>query len=80
MSENLATSALLAERVREIRLDLYGEGSRTNLADAVGVPAETWLNYEASVTMPALVLLRFLDVTGASPRWLLTGEGLRFWV
>ena len=46
--------------------------------DALGLPARTWLNYEGGVTMPATVLLSFLDLTGADPHWLLTGQGLRY--
>ena len=38
---------------------------------------ETWRNYEGGVTMPAWVLLRFLEFTGANPNWLLTGQGER---
>ena len=28
--------------------------------------------------MPAHILLKFLDITGSDPNWLLTGEGERF--
>lgn len=67
----------LAYRVREIRQDLYGEDGLETLARALGVPAETWRNYERGVTMPADMVLEFIVVTGADPRWLLTGEGER---
>lgn len=65
----------LAGRVRQIRRDLYGESGGSMLAEALGVPARTWRNYESGVIIPATVLLRFLGVTGADPAWLLTGEG-----
>jgi hypothetical protein len=65
----------LAGRVRQIRRDLYGESGGPVLAEALGVPARTWRNYESGVIIPATVLLRFLGVTGADPAWLLTGEG-----
>ncbi len=68
---------LLACRVREIRNYLYGEDGFNALAQALGVPAQTWLNYERGITMPAEVLLEFLEVTSVDPHWLRTGEGER---
>jgi transcriptional regulator with XRE-family HTH domain len=70
MRSNLA----LVERVRNVREHLYGD-EPSALAAALGLPKETWLNYERGVTMPAVVLLQFIELTGAAPRWLLTGEG-----
>lgn len=67
--------ARLGFRMREIRDDLYGEDGLQNLACAVGVPEQTWLNYERGVSMPADLLLEFLVLTNANPDWLLTGEG-----
>ena len=67
----------LSERVLTIRRDRYGDDV-AELALAVGVPQRTWENYEAGVTMPAPIMLRFLDVTGANPRWVLTGKGTRY--
>ncbi len=78
MERRVGLQTALAGRVREIREELWGEAGPQPLADAVGVPPRTWQNYERGVAMPAVVLLRFLDVTGASPRWLLRGEGPRF--
>jgi hypothetical protein len=65
----------LACRIRERRKDLYGQHGLPALAEALNLPARTWLNYEQGVTMPADALLRFLEVTGTDPNWLLTGEG-----
>jgi hypothetical protein len=65
----------LARRVREIRCALYGETGGPLLAEALGVPARTWRNYESGVIIPAPAILRFLEITGADPVWLLTGEG-----
>jgi hypothetical protein len=65
----------LAERVREVRRQLYGESGAATLADALNLPVRTWLNYESGVLIPAPVILRFIEVTGANPHWLLTGEG-----
>jgi hypothetical protein len=71
-------NAALAARARNIRVELFGECGQAQLATLLGLPARTWANYEAGVTMPATVLLRFIEVTGADPGWLLTGEGDRF--
>jgi hypothetical protein len=67
----------LAQRVRAIRQELYGVSGGPMLAKDLDVPARTWLNYESGVVIPALVILRFLEVTKASPGWLLTGRGDR---
>ena len=68
-------SGVLAGRVREIRRQVFGEQGGPRLAEALGLPDRTWRNYEAGVTIPAPVILRFIEVCGASPHWLLTGEG-----
>ncbi len=70
-------TAAIAARVEEIRMKLFGANGIDALAMEVGVPADTWRNYERGVTMPAHVLLKFLAVTGANPDWLLTGKGER---
>ena len=70
--------ASLAGRVREIREFLYGENGVETFARAMGVPPATWLNYERGITMPAEVLLDFMEVTQVDPHWLNTGEGERF--
>ena len=64
-------------RIREIRRDLYGDDGIKALAGALGIPPDTWGNYERGVTMPAKILLEFLVLTYADPGWLLTGEGER---
>jgi hypothetical protein len=73
-SQNIP-QAVLSQRVREIRRELFGEGGGPLLAEALDLPARTWRNYEAGVTIPATVILRFIEICGASPHWLLTGEG-----
>ena len=64
----------LAEGLRRARLDAFGEDGAPELARRLGLPARTWLNYEAGVTVPAEVLLAFLDVTRVDPARL-TGRG-----
>jgi hypothetical protein len=67
----------LAGRLRDVRLAMYGEDGGPLLAETLGLPARTWANYESGVTIPGLVILRFIEVTGVEPHWLLTGEGRR---
>jgi hypothetical protein len=62
-------------RLRELQEGLYGEGGAAALAAALGVPELTRLNYEQGVMIPGDRLLEFLDLSGADPHWLLTGEG-----
>jgi hypothetical protein len=69
---------LLGRRVQEIRWELFGEHGGPLLATEVEVPYRTWANYEAGVTIPGTVLLKFIEVTGANPHWLLTGEGEKY--
>jgi hypothetical protein len=72
------SKAELAERIRQVRWDLFGADGSPELARRLGVPAQTWLNYERGVTIPAEILVVFLELTAVEPRWLLTGRGPRF--
>lgn len=68
----------LSERLRQLREELFGKDGGPELARRMGIPARTWYDYETGVTVPAEVLLGFLEETGADPHWLLTGEGPRY--
>ena len=68
----------LARRLRMIRLELYGAHGVPALAESLGIPDETWLNYESGVALPAPTLLVLIEQTGANPHWLLTGKGERY--
>jgi hypothetical protein len=70
--------ASIACRVREIREFLYGDNGVESLARALNVPSATWLNYERGITMPAEVLINFMELTQVAPHWLSTGAGERF--
>jgi transcriptional regulator with XRE-family HTH domain len=67
----------LASRIRLIRVDIAGDGHEgiERLAESLGIPPQTWANYEGGVTIPALVILDLICLTGVSPRWLLDGRG-----
>jgi len=70
--------ALISNRLRDVRQELFGEHGGPELARLLGLPARTWYNYETGVTVPAEVLLSFIDLTGTNPVWLHTGEGPRY--
>ncbi len=61
-----------------MRQELFGEHGGPELARRLNLPARTWYNYETGVTVPAEVLLGFIEQTGANPIWLLSGEGPRY--
>ena len=65
----------LSRRLKEVRQDRFGEHGGPELARRLNLPARSWYNYENGVTVPAEVLLGFIDETGINPVWLLTGEG-----
>lgn len=68
----------LSPRVREIRRDKYGEDGIATLSQAMSIPAATWENFENGVMIPARIILKFIELTGVEPGWLLTGEGPRY--
>jgi Peptidase S24-like len=70
--------ASISRRLRDVRQELFGEHGGPELARRLQLPARTWYNYETGVTVPAEVLLSFIDQTSANPVWLLTGEGERY--
>jgi len=78
LNNRQALRQAVARRVAEVRRDLYGEEGLPTLADSLGLPVGTWMNYEQGVTMPAITLLRLIDLTAVEPRWLLTGEGAKY--
>jgi hypothetical protein len=65
----------LAARLRTIRIELFGEHGVSALAQQLGLPEGVWCSYESGATVPAEILLAFLEKTGANPDWLLNGQG-----
>ena len=70
--------SLVANRLSEVRQEKYGPAGAPLLAMTLGLPLHTWLNYEAGVTIPGEVLLRFIETARVETRWLLTGEGPKY--
>jgi len=68
----------LADRLRTIRTELFGVNSLAEFARLIDVPIRTWYSYETGVTVPAEVLLRFVELTLVEPRWLLHGQEPRY--
>jgi len=48
------------------------------MARRLGLPIRTWYNYESGVTIPAEVILKFVELTSVEPLWLLHGRGPKF--
>jgi hypothetical protein len=80
MKETATRDDTLALRLFEIRAELFGpdRAGLEALAAELSLTPKTWRKYESGATMPAPVMVRFLVVTGATSRWLLTGQGERF--
>jgi hypothetical protein len=68
----------LAWRIRGIREELFGEHGGPIVAQSLGIPFRTWLNYENGCTIPASSILSFIELTRANPHWLLTGSGEKY--
>jgi hypothetical protein len=73
-----AVKSNLAWRIREIREELYGEHGGPIVAESLGIPFRTWINYENGCTIPAASILKFIELTRANPHWLLTGQGDKY--
>jgi hypothetical protein len=63
----------LAERIKQLRIRRFGERGGPELARRLGLPVRTWYNYENGVTIPAEILLDFLNETGYSFKDLTSG-------
>jgi hypothetical protein len=77
-TDRIDRKASISQRLREIRQELHGEHGGPEMARQLGLPARTWYNYESGVTVPAEILLSFIDLTGANPSWLFSGRGPRY--
>lgn len=75
LSARTSPKSALADRLVQVRRERYGEQGIPELSAAVGLPARTWSNYEAGVTIPGEFLLAFIEATGVEPRWLISGMG-----
>jgi hypothetical protein len=69
------TTGLLGTRLQMARNSLAGNDDTgiESIARRLNIPADTWRNYEKGVTMPAQILLAFIDL-GVEWRFLWTGN------
>jgi hypothetical protein len=72
------TDSVIAARLRAIRRDLHGEHGAQFMADDLGIPLQTWVNFEKGVVIPGRILLEVVVRAHVNPRWLLTGEGTKY--
>jgi hypothetical protein len=77
-TESAHAKNLLARRLKEIRVEMFGERGGPEIARRLKIPGRTWYNYEMGVTVPAEVILRFIDLTSVEPTWLLSGRGEKY--
>ncbi len=68
----------LRERMRAIRVDLFGENGAFILAGLLGIPEGKLTCMETEGPIPGYLVLAFIEVTEANPRWLLSGTGERY--
>lgn len=64
----------LAQRLKQIRLELFGQRGGPELARRLNLPTRTWYNYEKGVTIPGEILLDFLLLTQVSLQRFLNGS------
>jgi hypothetical protein len=78
LPDSVQAKFALAERLRSLRSELFGERGGPELARRLGLPIRTWYNYESGVTVPAEVVLKIIELTSVEPMWLLNGQGPQF--
>src|SRR5215469_2426216 len=78
LPDSVQAKYALAERLRSLRAELYGERGGPELARRLGLPVRTWYNYESGVTVPAEVILKIVELTSVEPIWLLHGKGPKY--
>lgn len=76
--ERLDLKLAVAGRLRQVRMEMYGEHGAPMLATSLQLPFRTWLNYERGITIPGEILLQFIELTNTESTWLLRGVGERY--
>jgi hypothetical protein len=78
LPDSVRAKYALAERLRSLRAELFGDRGGPELSRRLGLPIRTWYNYESGVTVPAEVILKIIELTSVEPIWLLHGQGPKF--
>jgi hypothetical protein len=68
----------LSGRVREVRQEHRCESGGPALAEALGLLAAKWSNLRARHDDACIVIFELIELMGADPHRLLTGQGDRF--
>jgi hypothetical protein len=76
--ESFGDNPALAVRLAHLRIELFGKEGTPEMAKRLGIPCQTWKNYEAGVIVPAVIILMLIELTSVEPRWLLNGDGPMF--
>jgi hypothetical protein len=53
----------LAARLAELRMELFGPQGGREIAQRLGIPTQTWSNYDAGVTVPGVIILKLIELT-----------------
>jgi hypothetical protein len=78
LPESVRAKLELAERLGNLRSELFGDRGGPEMARRLNIPVRTWYNYEGGVTVPAEVILKIIELTSVEPIWLLHGRGPKF--
>jgi transcriptional regulator with XRE-family HTH domain len=76
--EALLDGGRIGGRLKQVRLELFGERSVTSFADRLGLNPSTYLNYEKGRIPPSEFLMTLEKYTNVNIFWLLKGEGHRY--
>lgn len=69
----------LGDRLRLIRVELFGADGVAALAHRLGISARQWSEIESNDPRPSVdLLLRFVELTRADPVWVFIGRGQRY--
>jgi hypothetical protein len=78
MRENEGDYSSLSERIRDVRMDLFGEYGGPILAGRLRIQPRTLARMEAGGPVAGVLILKLIEVTGVNPHWLLCGDGEKF--
>jgi hypothetical protein len=76
--QSFGNNSALAARLAHLRIEVFGTEGRPEMAKRLGIPCQTWNNYEAGVIVPGVIILMLIELTSVEPRWLLNGAGPMF--
>lgn len=72
------TALHIARRLAAVRSELFGKDGHSRMAKRIGVPVQSWRNFERGVAAPPDIILTVIVLFDVEPQWLLNGEGPTF--